>query len=154
MNKILAIVCLVGLALAGCAGLRPTPAPATITVVFDLGGGGSGFAANLYAQEVDSGKTFRSLYPAGGHGGVTRATSPPITFNIDAPGTYVFYARLVEAPDDYHYGATGCAYAERCGDRGLLALDVEPGGVYPVYIADRSAPIPTPDAPVTVPWHR
>lgn len=146
-------LCLVVLA-AGCSRILPTPPPATITVIFDMGGGGSGFAATIYAQEVNSGATFKSFYPAGSHGGVTRPTSPPVTFNIPAPGTYVFYAKLIEAPDDYRFGATGCAYAERCGDQGLLALDVEPGGQYEVYIADRSAPIPEADQPVQVLWHR
>lgn len=153
MVKGLAAVCLIGLALLACGGLR-TPTPATVSVIFDLGGGGSGFAATLYAQEVTSGKTFKGLYPAGSHGGVTRPTSPPIVLTVDAPGTYVFYARLIEAPDDYHYGATGCAVDERCGDQGLLALDVEPGGTYQVTISDRSAMLPDADAPVTVPWHR
>jgi hypothetical protein len=141
--------------LTGCGLLAtPTPQPATVMVNFDLGQGGSGFAATLYAQEVTSGKTFKGFYAAGSHGLVVLPTSAPVKIVVDAPGTYVFYATLVEAPDDYHYGATGCKPAEDCPSAELVALDVAPGGTYQVTISDRSAALPTPNAPVSVPWKR
>jgi hypothetical protein len=132
---------------------NPTPEQATITVIFDLGGGRTGFAASIYAQEVFSGKTFSHPYSAGSHGGVV-LPSQPITFSVDAPGTYVFYGNLVNAPESYHYGATGCKSATNCASSDLLAVDVVPGGTYQVTISDRAAPVPTPYAPVTVPWHK
>jgi len=148
----LAMVCL--LALVGCRGATPTPQPAEIQVTFDMGGGGSGFAASLFAQEVTTGKTFKGFYPAGSHGLVVMPTSAPIVITVEAPGTYVFYATLIEAPDDYQFGAPGCAAGNDCASSALLAIDVVPGGVYHVTITDRSAPIPTPGVPVTVPWRR
>jgi len=148
----LAMVC--SLALVGCRGATPTPQPAEIQVTFDMGGGGSGFAASLFAQEVTTGKTFKGFYPAGSHGLVVMPTSAPIVITVEAPGTYVFYATLIEAPDDYQFGATGCAAGTDCASSALLAIDVVPGGSYHVTIADRSAPIPTPGVPVTVPWRR
>jgi hypothetical protein len=152
---ILAVAILSTFGLASCAG-KPTPAPqlATIMALFDLGGGGSGFAATIYAQEVTSGKTFHKFFPAGSHGLVVLPTSPPIAIQVDAPGTYIFYATLINAPDDYHYGATGCKAGEDCASADLIAIDVVPGGVYQVTISDRKALLPTPGAPVTVPWHR
>ena len=149
----------VGVLLAGVLGacaVTPSPEPqlATVTVTFDMGGGGAGFAATVYAQEVSSGKTFKSFYPAGSHGLVVLPTSPPVSFSVEAPGTYVFYATLIEAPEDYQYGATSCRPAEPCPVSVLKAIDVEPGGVYWVTIADRAAPIPTQNAPVAVPWER
>ena len=138
--------------LAGC-GPRPTLEPqwATIIAAFDMGGGGAGFAATLYAQEVTSGKTFHGFYPAGSHGLVVLPTSPPISFQVEAPGTYVFYAVLVNE-DSYHYGATGCPAGTDCKSSELIALQVEPGGVYSVTIADRAALIPPTGVPVAVPW--
>jgi len=142
------------LALAGC-GLLPTPAPktATVSVTLDLGGGGTGFAAVINAQEVHTGQTFSHPYAAGSHGGVILPDTP-ITFTVDAPGTYVFYGFLVNAPESYHYGATGCRPGQDCTATGLQAVDVVPGGSYDIYIGDRAAPVPTPHAPVTVPWHK
>ncbi len=148
----LAIVC--SLAVVGCRGATPTPQLASVQVLFDMGGGGSGFAASLFAQEVTTGKTFKGFYPAGSHGLVVMPTSAPILISVEAPGTYVFYATLIEAPDDYQFGATGCAAGTDCASSDLLAIDVVPGGTYHVTIADRSAPIPTPGVPVTVPWRR
>jgi len=71
---------------------------------------------------------------------------------VEAPGTYVFYATLIEAPDDYQYGATSCRPAEPCPRSVLKAVEVEPGGTYLITIADRAASIPTQNAPVAVPW--
>jgi hypothetical protein len=146
---------LFALHLSACAPVPPPePQVATVTVTFDMGGGGAGFAATIYAQEVYTGKTFKSFYPAGSHGLVVLPTSPPVSFTVEAPGTYVFYATLIEAPDDYQYGATSCRPGEPCPRSVLKALDVEPGETYSVYISDRAAPIPTQNAPVKVPWER
>jgi hypothetical protein len=140
---------------ASCAA-QPiaTPQPATVFVRLDLGGGGSGFAATLYAQEIATGKTVHQFQSAGSHGLVVLPTSEPIKFELDAPGSYVFYATLINNPDDYHYGSTGCVALQNCSDSTLLALDVTPGGVYNVTITDRHALLPTPGAPVTVPWRK
>ncbi len=136
------------------AACTPGPRQATVLVNFDLGAGGSGFAATLYAQEVSSGKTFKSFYATGSHGLVVLPTSAPVAILVDAPGTYVFYATLVEAPDDYHYGDTGCPPASDCPSSALVALDVVPGNTYKVTISDRTPLLPTPGAPVEVPWRR
>lgn len=150
-----AILLLTILVLSGCAAQpSPTPQPATVFVRLDLGGGGSGFAATLYAQEVATGKTVHQFQSAGSHGLVVLPTSEPIKFELDAPGTYVFYATLINNPDDYHYGSTGCIALQNCTSSDLLALEVAPGGVYNVTITDQGALLPTPGAPVTVPWHK
>ena len=143
------------LLLSSClAKPTPTPQPATVFVRLDLGGGGSGFAATLYAQEVTTGKTVHLFQSAGSHGLVVLPTSEPINFQLDAPGVYIFYATLINNPDDYHFGATGCAAGQDCASAELAALEVEPGAVYNVTIADRHALLPTPGTPVTVPWNK
>jgi len=154
--RILLSLCwLLVLPLSGCrTGVTPAPAMATVYVTFDMGGGGAGFAALLYAQEVTSGKTFKGFAPAGSHGGVVLPTSPPVGIQVEAPGTYVFYAALINDPESYQFGATGCLPGEACPSSSLTALDVEPGGVYHITVGDRSAEIPTPGTPVVVPWHR
>ena len=138
--------------LAGCS--RPAPKAAQVQVKFVIYDNDNSFAATVYAQEVDTGKTIKFAY--GPH-------TPNITVDLKDPGTYVFYARLVEAPDDYHYGFTGyraAAYGHmtRGGTRdagvNLIALDVKPGGQYKAYISDHWAQLPEPGKPVTVPWHR
>jgi hypothetical protein len=145
---------LLGIVLAACSSrATPTPGMAIITATFDMGGGGAGFAATIYAQEVNSGKTFHTFLPAGSHGLVVLPTSPPVSFQVEAPGTYVFYAVLINE-DSYHYGATGHQAGADCNSSNLIALDVEPGGSYQVYIADRKASIPPTGVPVTVPWLR
>ena len=92
------------------------------------------------------------------HGQVVLPTSAPLVFTLDAPGTYIFYANFINAPEDYHFGATGCPPAPECVPTTLKAIDVVPGQAYQVYFSDRSgerhAPVPTPHAPVTVPWQR
>jgi hypothetical protein len=145
--------------LSGCSMMRvPWERTATITVIFDLAGGGSGFSLEVYAQEVHTGKTYYELYSSGAHGGVILPTSGPLTFLVDAPGTYIFYANMINAPEDYHFGATGCGPGPECTSADLKAIDVLPGHSYQVYFSDRSgerhAPVPTPHAPVTVPWQR
>ena len=145
------------LLLAGCvAAPSPTPQPASVTVMVDLAGGGAGFQVVVRAQEVHTGKTYSLVHAAGSHGGVVLSQSPPLVFSVDAPGTYIFYAAMLNAPDDYHFGATGCEPGAECTSTVLKAVDVVPGGTYQVYISDRSgerhAPQPTPRAPVTVPW--
>jgi hypothetical protein len=139
----------------GCAAYQiPHPKPATVFVILDLGGGSSGFAATLYAQEVTTGKTVHLFQSAGSHGLVVLPTSEPIKFQLDAPGTYIFYATLINNPDDYHYGATGCATGQDCASSELVALEVAAGGVYHITITDRHALLPTPGEPVRVPWHK
>ncbi len=135
--------------LAGCADQKT----AKVTVKFDIVGGDNSFGATIYAQEVTSGQTL--LFPYGPH-------TPYIALDLPAPGRYVFYARLVEAPDDYHYGYTSespAAYGH--GTRGgtqdpakasLIAVDTKPGGHYKAYINDYRAILPVPGGPVKVPW--
>lgn len=150
--SILSILLLVALGLfAGYQWIRPALKQAQVIVTFDMGGGKAGFAATIYAQEVTSGKTFKGFYSAGSHGLVV-LPSEPISITVDAPGTYVFYATLINNPDDYHYGATGCQAGKDCSSSELQALDVKPGEGYQITIADRSALLPTPGAPVEVPW--
>jgi hypothetical protein len=147
------------LVLVGCANTpAPTPQFATVTVTFDLAGGGSGFSLTVYAQEVSTGNSHSELYSSGAHGGVILPTSAPLVFTLEAPGTYIFYANMINAPEDYHFGATGCGPGPNCESSVYKAIDVSPGGQYEVYFSDRSgerhAPVPTPHAPVTVPWQR
>ncbi len=151
---------LLALVLAGCTTIAdivhpptPTPQQATVVVTLDMGSGGPGFTAVVYAQEVTTGKTFHGISVAGSHGLVVLPTSPPISLQVDAPGTYVFYAVLINE-DSYHFGATGCKATEDCASSELVALDVKPGGNYQVYIGDRKAQIPPTGVPVTVPWHK
>jgi hypothetical protein len=108
--------------------------PANIVVALNMGGGGAGFSANIYAH---------------------LPTSAPVHLSIQAPGTYIFYARLSNAPTEYHYGSTECRVPTDCVGSPLLAVDVMPGETYYVYIADRKALLPGNDErgmPVTVPW--
>jgi hypothetical protein len=143
------------LLLAACSG-APSATPtgsATITATLDMGAGGAGFTSIIYAQEVHSGKTFHIVMPAGSHGLVVLPTSPPLSFSVEAPGTYVFYAVLVNE-DSYHYGATGCKAMTDCPSNELVALDVLPGETYAVYIGDSAAAIPPTGVPVMVPWHQ
>jgi len=136
----------------GCGLLGPRPGQVTLKfVIYD---NDNSFAATVYAQEVTSGQTTTFAY--GPH-------TPSLTVELKRPGTYVFYARLVEAPDDYHYGFTGHqagAYGHmtrggtRDASQNLIAVDVKPGGKYKVFISDSWAVLPAPGQPVTVPWRR
>ncbi len=141
-------------ALTACTAL-PTKPPglATITATLDMGAGGAGFAATIYAQEVHTGKTFHTFMSAGSHGLVVLPTSPPVSFTVEAPGTYIFYAVLINE-DSYHWGATGCQAVTDCASDELVGLDVLPGQSYKVYIGDQSALIPPTGVPVEVPWHK
>lgn len=137
----------------------PTPTvvgdPAIVNVALNMGSGGAGFSANLYAQEVYTGQTFTLFMSAGMHTAPLLPTSPPLDMAIQAPGTYIFYARLSNAPTEYHYGFTECRIPTECVGSPLIALDVLPGEQYYVYIADRKAILPDNDKrglPVTVPW--
>ena len=142
------------LMLAACTAIPTKPTGlATITATLDMGAGGAGFASTIYAQEVHTGKTFHTFMSAGSHGLVVLPTSPPVTFTVEAPGTYIFYAVLINE-DSYHFGATGCKAVTDCASSELVALDVEPGGDYKVYIGDQSALIPPTGVPVQVPWHK
>ena len=115
IHFVLGAVLIIALELAGCAK-RPTPEPqtATIIVTFDLGGGGSGKSATIYVQEVNSGKSYSQPYSSSGHVGVVLPTSAPLVFTVEAPGTYIAYANLVNSPEDYHFGATSCEPAPDC----------------------------------------
>lgn len=145
-QRILATLLLSGaLFLTGCRPIT-APTPATFQVTFAIANGATGFAATIYAQEVERGDTVTALYAA---------HSAPITMTVRAPGVYVLYARLVEAPDDYHFGASTCPSGEtNCDKRILSAFDVTPGGVYTATITDRSPDLPMRDRPVAVPWRR
>jgi hypothetical protein len=159
LRRMEASAVLVLVLLTGCGG-APTPTPqfATAVVTFELALGGSGFSLTVYAQEVTTGKTYSQLYSSGSHGGVVLPTSTPLVFTLEAPGTYIFYANMINAPEDYHFGATGCGPAPDCESSVYQAIDVTPGAEVAVYFSDRSgerhAPVPTPHAPVEVPWQR
>jgi len=129
--------------------------PANIVVALNMGGGGAGFSANIYAQEVYTGQTFTTFMSAGMHTASFLPTSAPVNLSIQAPGTYIFYARLSNAPTEYHYGSTECRDPTECVGSPLIAVDVLPGETYNIYIADRKALLPDNDKrglPVTVPW--
>jgi len=129
--------------------------PAIVNIALNMGAGGAGFSATLYAQEVYTGRTIGIFMSAGTHTAPLLPTSPPLDMAVPAPGTYVFYARLTNAPTEYHYGATECQVPTECVGSPLIALDVLPGERYTVLIADRQALLPGNDErglPVTVPW--
>lgn len=129
--------------------------PAYVTVALNMGAGGAGFSATIYAQEVYTGRTIALFMSAGMHTAPLLPTSPPLQMAVPAPGTYVFYARLTNAPTEYHYGATECQVPTECVGSPLIALDVLPGESYTILIADRQALLPGNDKrglPVTVPW--
>jgi hypothetical protein len=129
--------------------------PAIVNIALNMGSGGAGFSANLYAQEVYTGRTVGIFMSAGMHTAPLLPTSPPLDMAVPAPGTYVFYARLSNAPTEYHYGYTECTIPTDCVGSPLIALEVKPGERYSVYIADRKAILPDNDKrglPVTVPY--
>jgi hypothetical protein len=148
--SLFALTLVSGLVLAGCGLLGPKTAK--VNVKFDIVGGDNNFAATVYVQEVTSGATL--LFPYDPH-------TPYIVVTLKKPGKYVFYAKLVEAPDDYHYGYTSdqtVAYGHmtRGGvgqPAGLAAIDVKAGGSYKAYINDFRATLPVSGKPVTVPWY-
>lgn len=138
----------------GCDKLGLGSKASKVTVKFVIYDNDNAFAATIYAQEVNTGQT--SLFPYGPH-------TPSITVDLKQPGLYVFYARLVEAPDDYHYGYTGNqagAYGHmtrggtRAASTNLIAVAVKPGNTFKVFISDSWAVLPEPGKPVTVAWHR
>ena len=129
--------------------------PAIVNIALNMGSGGAGFSANLYAQEIYTGRTVGIFMSAGMHTAPLLPTSPPLDMAVPAPGTYVFYARLSNAPTEYHYGYTECTIPTDCVGSPLIALEVKPGERYSVYIADRKALLPDNDKrglPVTVPY--
>jgi hypothetical protein len=129
--------------------------PAIVNIALNMGSGGAGFSANLYAQEVYTGRTVGIFMSAGMHTAPLLPTSPPLDMAVPAPGTYVFYARLSNDPMDYHYGYTECQIPTDCVGSPLLALKVEPGKRYNIFIVDRKALLPEIDErglPVTVPF--
>ncbi len=129
--------------------------PAMVNIALNMGSGGAGFSANLYAQEVYTGRTITIFMSAGMHTAPYLPTSPPLDMAVPAPGTYIFYARLSNAPTEYHYGYTECSIPTDCVGSPLIAVDVLPGERYSVLITDRKAILPDNDKrglPVTVPW--
>ena len=129
--------------------------PAIVNIALNMGAGGAGFSANLYAQEVNTGRTVTIFMSAGMHTAPLLPTSPPLDMAVPAPGTYVFYARLSNAPTEYHYGYTECSIPTDCVGSPLIALNVKPGERYTILIADRKAILPDNDKrglPVTVPY--
>lgn len=129
--------------------------PAYVNIALNMGAGGAGFSANLYAQEVYTGRTITIFMSAGMHTAPYLPTSPPLDMAVPAPGTYVFYARLSNAPTEYYYGYTQCSIPTDCVGSPLIAMDVLPGERYSILIADRKALLPDNDKrglPVTVPW--
>ena len=129
--------------------------PAIVNIALNMGAGGAGFSANLYAQEVYTGRTVTIFMSAGMHTAPLLPTSPPLDMAVPAPGTYVFYARLSNAPTEYYYGYTECSIPTDCVGSPLIAMDVLPGERYSILIADRKALLPDNDKrglPVTVPW--
>ncbi|MBI3169314.1 MAG: hypothetical protein HYZ22_12595 [Chloroflexi bacterium] len=129
--------------------------PAIVNIALNMGSGGAGFSANLYAQEVYTGRTVGIFMSAGMHTAPLLPTSPPLDMAVPAPGTYVFYARLSNDPMDYHYGYTECQVPTDCVGSPLIAFEVQPGQHYTILIADRKALLPGIDErglPVTVPF--
>ena len=132
----------------GCA-----PKAAKVHIKFDIFGGDNTFAATIYAQEVSTGQTFS--FPYDPH-------TPYILVDMKTPGKYVFYARLLEAADEYHYGYTSdrpVAYGHMTNGgtqdpakASLIAVDIKPGVSYKVYVNDHWAILPVRGKPVTVPW--
>jgi len=145
MRPILIIVALL-VALAAPASIHAHgfAASATVYLKLDTGAGDAAFQAVMYIQNVATGET--ASYPLTPH-------APPLLAYIPVPGTYVFYARLVEAMDDYFFGATGREPGGASPRRGLLAVDVEQGKEYEVLVNDRSVRLPEKGKPVSVPWH-
>jgi hypothetical protein len=119
-----------------------------------MGAGGSGFDSMIYGQEVVTGKTYRAFMSVGDHHAEAVFREEPVNLLVEAPGTFVFYARLTYAPEIYHWGATGCLPLTDCPSAALKAVDVLPGLTYEVMISDRSAALPASGEPVTVPWQR
>ncbi len=119
-------------------------APAAVYLELDTGAGDAAFQAVMYVHNVATGET--ASYPLTPH-------APPLLAYIPLPGTYVFYARLVEAMDDYFFGSTGREPGGAPPRRGLLAVDVEQGKEYRVLVNDRSVRLPEKGKPVAVPWH-
>lgn len=129
--------------------------PAIVNIALNMGSGGAGFSANLYAQEVYTGRTVGIFMSAGMHTAPLLPTSPPLDMAVPAPGTYVFYARLSNDPMDYHYGYTQCQIPTDCVGSPLIAMKVEPGQRYNILIVDRKALLPEINErglPVTVPY--
>ena len=129
--------------------------PAYVTIALNMGAGGAGFSATLYAQEVYTGRTVGIFMSAGMHTASFLPTSAPLDMAVPAPGTYVFYARLTNAPNEYHFGYTECTVPGDCVGSPLVALDVLPNERYSVLIADQKALLPGSNErglPVTVPW--
>jgi len=127
---------------------------ATIIAKFDMGAGMAAFDAMIYGQEVFTGKTYGAFMSVGDHHAEAVFRVEPVILLVQAPGTFVFYARLTYTPETYHWGATGCPALTECGSKPLMAIDVRPDQTYEVTISDRSAILPVRGEPVTVPWVR
>jgi len=120
-------------------------APGSVSISLDTGAGEAGFQSVVYVQNVKTGQTLSFPYPP---------HAPPLLVYVPEPGTYVFYARLVEAMDDYFFGYTGMLGRGPSPKRGLLAIDIEAGKGYKVLLNDRAVLLPEKGRPVIVPWRR
>lgn len=144
VSRLLAISCLL-LAAAFGISAHGYSSPATLYLTLDTGAGDAAFQSVVYVQNVKTGTTLSFPYPP---------HAPPLLVYVPEPGTYVFYARLVEAMDDYYFGCTGKRGKDGSPRKGLLAVDIEAGKEYHLVINDRSVKLPEKGKPVTVTWHR
>ncbi len=120
-------------------------APATAYITLDTGAGDSAFQSVIYVQNVATGET--ASYPFPPH-------APPLLVYIPESGVYVFYARLIEAMDDYYFGSTGRLPQGPSPRKGLLAVKVDTGKEYRILINDRSVELPEKGKPVSVSWYQ
>ena len=93
--------------------IPPMPSPtlvgplAQVIAWLDMGEGSAAFDAMIYGQEVSSGATYKAFMSVGDHHAEAVRRKTPETLFVQAPGRYVFYARLTYVPELYHWGYTG-----------------------------------------------
>lgn|GEM_PF-6722596 len=118
--------------------------PAVAYVTLDTGAGDSAFQSVVYVQNLETGET--ASYPFPPH-------APPLLVYIPEAGSYVFYARLIEAMDDYFFACTGRPPQGASPKKGLLVVKIATGKEYRILINDRSVELPEKGKPVRVPVH-